>query len=614
METTNKLFSEFPPVTKEAWKAKAIEDLKGADFNKKLVWKTDDEFPVLPFYTREDLDQIKWIESQQDRVSRPSNTWTNYTEIEVVNCKKANAQAIELSGFGATGILFVVREPQELNFTDLLEGIDVKTMEISFSTPIPSVHLVSEYFHYLEQKQVPLDRIRGFYECDIIETWSTTGIKPNYCAFAEVFDLVQKAPHFKGLVIRSHSFVNAGASSTQEIAFTLNKLADYFEKLGQKKIKASQLAENLVLHLATGGDYFFEIAKIRATRILVKSILDLYQAGSSTVTILSSNSCWSKSHFDPNVNMLRNTTEAMSAILGGADAILTRAHDVNMQDASKSGKRIALNVSNLLKEESYFDKVKDPSAGSYYIESLTANIADQALKTFREIEDEGGYLNAFTTDIIQKKIAATRSKKENEIALRRRVYVGTNKYPNLLERKRTIEKPCSEIPEDGISLLGCQHATSMFDDLRNRTLDHYEKTGILPRVYLACFGNLAMRKARAGFSTEFFGTAGFDILGEFYFDDLGKAAAESAHAEADIVVICSSDQEYETHAEQFVRTFRKHAPDKLLVLAGYPESIVNDLKEAGIDAFIHIRSNAIELLSEFQQKIFARSMNTGVYY
>jgi methylmalonyl-CoA mutase len=357
--------------------------------------------------------------------------------------------------------------------------------------------------------------------------------------------------------------------------------------------------------MAIAGDYFFEIAKLRTVRILLKGILKLYNC-EVPVTIFSSNSTWSKSLYDANVNMLRNTTEAMAAVLGGCDALLTYPHDYSYGQPSPFSQRVALNISNLLREESYFDKVVDPSGGSFYIEALTGSLAEHALQLFKELENNQGFIEAFRAGIIQQKIQAVRDKKEKEIALRRRVYVGTNKYPNPSERT-TLKEAKTEEKQGELQLLHDQRATRSFEELRTKTLKYFDETGFIPKVYLACFGNLAMIKARATFSIEFFASAGFEILGEYFYTDMQNAAQESAASNANIVVICSSDTDYETSAIAFAETFKSLSKDKLLILAGYPESIVEQVQQAGVDSFIHIKSNAIEVLSDFQRKLFINS-------
>ena len=604
MELTDKLFSSFAPVSKEEWKARAIEDLKGADFHQKLVWKTDDGFPVYPFYTKEDLEAVETLGMGGGLVASTPRRWDQYVIINADDALAANRQAQALVKGGATGVLFTFSDAGEADLPQLLKGLNLQELSISFSSPQPSVAFLSEYMSYLEESGISFHQIKGFYECDVLEQWITRGEEPDLETMANLIKIMEGASNFKTLVIRSGAFVNAGATTAQELAFTLNKLTDYLDRLTELGISQEVLTSTLLLHLAVGGDYFFEIAKFRAVRLLLNNILELYGNAAHRIPVLASNALWSKSFYDPNVNLLRNTTEAMAAVLGGCDALLVLPHDSTFAQPSAFSQRIALNVSNLLREEAYLDKVADPAAGCYYIESLTFSLVHQSISLFKEVEGLGGFMEAFRLGNIQEKIAHAHERKESAIASRKRVYVGTNKYPNPQEASvlpgRNIQ------PHEGqeFPLLVQQRATRQFDELRSRTLVHQQKTGYLPQVYLATFGNLAMRKARASFAYEFFGVAGFKIMGEFYNADPAAAANEAAASNADIVVICSSDADYESNALSFVLAFRKVTTNKQLVLAGFPEALVQPLKEAGVNAFIHIKCNAIEVLTHFQYKLF----------
>jgi methylmalonyl-CoA mutase len=602
MNASEELFSGFEPTSKEQWKAKAIEDLKGADFDKKLVWTTDDGFSVQPFYTSEDFSDKEELKAQHRLLTQTKRAWINYTQLLADDAVKANALAVQMVSFGATGILFKFEKEVNIDFNVLLQNLNPEQVHISFATSIPLPGLVSGYFTYLSLQKIGLSKINGFYTSDVLESWSTLGNEPDFDALYEVILAAQPAPGFKALPIQSHAFVNAGARTTQELAFPFNKLTDYFEVLSSKGLDIGTIADNLLLHYAISGDYFFEIAKLRAARILLKSILAQYGVA-VTIDILSSGSLWSKTAYDPNMNMLRNTTEAMSAVLGGCDALLIHPHDFTSAQSSPFGLRVALNVSNLLKEESYFDKVLDPAAGSYYIESLTASLVENALQTFQQVEQQGGYIQAFKAGVIQRMISDVRSKKQEEISSRQRVYLGANKYPDLREKAPFTENAVHK-NKDGLELLPALRAPQSFEEIKSRTLRHFEETAYMPKVYLACFGSLSARKARAAFAAEFFALAGFELLGEFNFTDVKEAAKQSAMSDADLVVMCSSDADYEGEGVAFAETFKSLSPGKLLVLAGYPESIVESLHQAGLDAFIHMKSNAVELLAGIQNKLF----------
>ncbi len=595
-----KLFEEFEPVSREAWKEKAISDLKGEDFDRKLVWKTDENILIQPFYTKEDLNEI---ELEKFQLPGKERKWSNFVQINVADPVQSNQLARKMLDFDANGFLFKVDQVDKVDFGLLLKDLDPSLVKIAFQLSYPSPSFVRNYFDYLKSQDISLEKISGFIETDILGEWSVSGQNADFDELARQVQLTSEAKDFRGLIFNSHSFVNSGSGIIQELAFTLNKVVAILDQLSERGLYIKDLLPELGFHLAIGGDYFFEIAKLKAFRKLASAILTQYDGEPPHIHILSSNSDWSKTLYDPNVNMLRNTTESMSAILGGCDALLIQPHDSSYRDPDKFSYRVALNISNILKEESYFDKVVDPSAGSYYIENLTREIAENALKLFQEIEAKGGYIQAFKDETIQKLIGELSSKKQTDISTRKRVYVGTNKYPDPEEKISYKNDLNIDDQNTDIQLLKSNRSTESFERLRQRTQQHFEKVGSLPKVYLACFGNLAMRKARASFSSEFFGTAGFEILGEFYDEDTERCAIKSAESDADIVVICSSDPDYHERAKQFIETFRKNSANKKLILAGYPADLVDELLKSGLDSFIHMKTDVVEFISGLQNEL-----------
>ncbi|MCW3092601.1 MAG: methylmalonyl-CoA mutase, N-terminal domain/subunit [Ferruginibacter sp.] len=594
------LFSAFEPVSKKTWKETAIADLKGADFDRRLVWKTDEEIAVQPFYTAEDLQGLSLFPNK----ACAKRKWTNYVEVEVGGDPAANQFILRMMEFGVTGILLNIPDPGNTDFDILLKDIHPAKIKIAFKLHKPSPELLQRYFSFVTAQGISLANIRGFVQSDVLEEWSVTGAEPGYKELAEQLKITAQAAHFRGLMLSSHAFVNAGSGIVQECAFILNKLADTIEMLEKEGLEREQIIPQIALHLAITGDYFFEMAKIRAIRPVLSAILERYNITVPYIPILSSNSAWSKSLYDPTVNMLRNTTEAMSAILGGCDAILINPHDSTYKNPDEFSHRIALNISNLLKEESYFDKVSDPTAGAYYIETITSGLAEKILGLYKEMEASGGYIESFKKGLIQQKISASKQKKEAEIATRKKVYVGMNKYVNAQEKISLKEASAAPAADPGFPLLHSQRATKNFEWLRQRTQQYFEQMGKIPKVYLACFGNQATRNARAAFSAEFFGTAAFEIIGQFFFEEAEKGAEESAKSDADIVVICSSDAEYETGGKIFAETFKQLNKDKKLILAGYPADIIESLKQAGVDDCIHQKTNVVEFITALQNELF----------
>jgi len=298
--------------------------------------------------------------------------------------------------------------------------------------------------------------------------------------------------------------------------------------------------------------------------------------------------------------MLRTTTEGMSAIIGGIDALTIKPFDYSYKEQNNFSDRIAKNQQLVLKEEAHFDKVIDPAAGSYYIENITEALIDEAWKLFIEVEDKGGYVRAFKEGFIQKKIKTTANKRNIDIALKKKVFLGTNQYPNQneniindIDKEKAFQKK-EKIGKTAEPLTMYRGAQS-FELLRLNTEQLEQK----PKVFLLTYGNLNMRKARASFASNFFACAGYEIIDNFGFETIEEGIKEAKENNADIVVLCSSDDEY----KDIVSTTMKSFNDKTeVVLAGYPKEQIKEYQELGLKTFIHIKSNIIETLIDFHKK------------
>jgi methylmalonyl-CoA mutase len=310
---------------------------------------------------------------------------------------------------------------------------------------------------------------------------------------------------------------------------------------------------------------------------------------------------WNKTVYDPYVNMLRTQTEAMSSILGGADSLTVEPFDTVFRHPDEFSERIARNQQLILREEAYFDKVADPSAGSYYIENLTSLIAENAWKQFLEIEDQGGFLHCIKSGYVQRNLEESGAKKLSNLASRKSILLGTNQYANPQEKiSGTIDRNVlfgkkivgEDLVVDPITLF--------------RGSEQYEKIRIAvdtasrrPIVFLLPIGNPTMRKARSQFSANFFGCAGYKVIDNMGFNTVEESVTKSLEAKADIVVICSSDEEYMVLAPDI---FSKLKESAIIVIAGDPECR-NELKAAGLDNFIHIRSDVVETLNYFNSRL-----------
>lgn len=611
-----KLFRDFPTISTEAWRDKIIEDLKGADYNKKLVWKTDEGFDVQPFYREEDLADLPqsdvlpgdfpFIRGNQAK----GNEWLVRQDVVIHNVDASNEKLLDirLKGVDSFGLIYENGQvPNEQEVEQLLKNIRADIMELNFSCDDP--YAIVQIIDCLAKKyNRDLDKVKGSLEYCPLGRYSSTGKfyiskEKDLKTVSKLFHVGSHLPNFQLLTVNGTVFKNAGSGIISELAFTMAMASDYLIYLTDKGHDIDEVAPRFRFHFGVGSDYFMEIAKFRAARYLWSKIVNAFglnQADASKTHIHASNTSWNKTLYDPYVNMLRTTSESMSAILGGVDSLSVLPFNQVFEKPTPFSERIARNQQLILKGESFFDKVADPAAGSYYIENLTAQLIQHAWELFLQIDEKGGYLEAFNEGYIQHKIDKEAQKKNMDIALRRKSILGTNQYPNTAEQT-TIDssKQVEEIEKQEIPVLKPYRGAEAFENLRLKT-DAFSKKNPRPRVWMFTYGNLAMRKARSQFAGNFFGCAGFEIIDNLGFSTVEKGIAAAKDAGPDIIVICSSDEEYADIALPIYQGLKDKA---IIVLAGYPKYLVDDLLAAGFTHFIHMKSNVLEELSDYQKLI-----------
>jgi methylmalonyl-CoA mutase len=348
-----------------------------------------------------------------------------------------------------------------------------------------------------------------------------------------------------------------------------------------------------------------EIAKFRAARMLWAMIVKAYAPAcdcAAKMRVHAETSTFNKTIYDAHVNLLRTQTEAMSATIAGVDSLTVNGFDVTYKESDDFSERIARNQQLLLKEESHFDKVTDPSAGSYYIENLTNSIAEQAWKLFLEIQNEGGFFAAVEAGKVQEAMKATSAKRLKDVSARKEVLLGTNQFPNFSEMaaEKITKEACTcancgcETPR-GLATLPTVRAAQEFEDLRLAT----ERSAKRPKAFMLTIGNLAMRLARAQFSCNFFACAGYEVIDNLGFETVEAGVEAAQKAGADIIVLCSSDDEY---AEYAPAAFKAIDGKQIFVVAGAP-ACMEDLKAAGIENFIHVRVNVLDTLKSFNAQL-----------
>jgi methylmalonyl-CoA mutase len=458
------ILKDFPAIQRETWENAIHVDLQGADYNKKLVWISDEEIAVRPYYRHED---IKELESQ--------------TQV------------------------------------------------------VPAAF--------------PFVRGRGS------QTWKQAEPRAEVLADA----------------IRVDAIHEQGGTAVQELGYGIALGVERLVERSQPGGDVDEVAKGVRFVFAIGSNYFFEIAKLRAARMLWARAVSAFQPRDESCCLMNihaTTALCDKSIYDPFANVLRATTEAMAAVIGGCDSLEVRPF--------RFSDRLAMNIQRLLQEESHFDRVADPAGGSYYVEWLTDALANQGWRLFQQVEAEGGYTKAKSS--IDNALAESRAAKDKAVSSRRRTLVGVNNYPDLNE---TINEAV-EVPP------GSWRTASPFERLRLQTEAFTRERGKRPKVLLLERGDLTMRQARSQFSQNLFGCAGFEI----------DISHEYERSDADLIVLCSSDPEYLALAQEVCSKVQQP-----VVVAGDPKAQLEQLKAVGVQGFIHIRSDAIATLTEWKTRL-----------
>ncbi|MHC1708476.1 MAG: methylmalonyl-CoA mutase family protein [Bacteroidales bacterium] len=614
------LFEEFPPVTGDEWHQVIINDLKGADFDKKLIWKTYEGLSVLPYYRQEDLKELPHLHSFPGeppyvRGNNPiSNQWIIRQDIRHSDPVKANFFAAKAAASGVNALGFdasLISTEEDLG--NLLQGINLYNVQVHFYKAISYSDLLETFLHYLEHTNIDKARVNGSFGYNPLNNLivSATFEKPWAESIAEIGEFLSKVnrelPGFKAITINADLFHNAGSSLVQELGYGLSVAQEYLAGLTDAGIAVDEIVPALMFTFAVGSDYFLEIAKIRAARYLWTKIVEQYHPSDSNslkMYVHSSTSIWNKTLFDPYVNLLRTTTEAMSAAIAGSEMISVEPFDYTFKEADEFSLRIARNQQIILQHESYLGKIVDPAAGSYYIEKLTDEIARLSWDIFKNTEAAGGFISCFKENIIQQDIERISTQKKVDITTRKTTVLGLNQYPNLqeqmLEKAEFLPGGTSEIQQE-IQRIRPSRGAEALEIIRLATEEHGKKTGLQPQVFLFSMGNLAMRKARATFSSNFFGCAGYGIIDNSGFSSVAEGVEACLKVKPDITVICSSDEEYPDLVPLICQQLKNGGYQGTLVLAGYPKDILDQMKSAGISEFIHVRTNLLDALQHFHQ-------------
>lgn len=660
------LFEDFPPVSKEEWESVIRNDLDGADYRKALRWKTGEGIEVLPFYCREDLEDISH-RSPVPIPERMNNRWDICQAIFDRDIEPAGETAANAVESGADSLQFKLYvqnfegmlggdmkgtsiQSQE-DFGHLLASVPLDESGLHFDSSMATPYLVALLYNEIKKQGIDSSDVFATYLYDPYAYILASGHLPKperdfINDAGQVADFCREhLPGVRCLGIDARIYRDSGATLTQELGYALAAASEYLAKLTDWGLPVDDILSRLFLTFSTGSHYFLEIAKYRAARLLWSKLVNAYHPDGSTekrfpVYIRAETSTWNNTIFDPYTNVLRHSTEGMAAALAGCDSVTVHPYDRVFKRPDEFSQRIARNTQVIFREEAHLGKVRDPAAGSYYIETLTDKVAEEAWNCFRDIEKQGGIFKAIREGYLQWTIEESRRKKDREIAFRDKLFVGTNQYPNpeehqpeetesaysvtsiresdygeiLMDENENAVASFAKHVENG-ALLGDLVAKLLnpgkhdirpirpyrgaeaFEELRMAT----EKAEQTPTVLLLPIGDPRKRKARSTFASNFFGCAGYRIEDPIGFDTVEDAAKAVTTHDPDIAVICSSDREYGEIAEPLCRSIREKGSAPIMVIAGKPGNREEQYRNAGVDRFIYSGMNVLETLREFQQ-------------
>lgn len=662
------------------WKKAVEAELKGASFDKKLVTRTFEGVALQPLYTRADLATVP------DLAARPGEApflrgvrahgykerpWEVAQEIAARSPQDFNAALTADLMRGQDSVVLTPATTQAdglaiAHLRDLataLQGVDLGAVPVHLRAGAEALPLAALYLELARERGFAWETLAGSLAADPLGEWVATGQLAG--GLGVLFDSLaawtawsaKYAPKLQTIQVNGAIWGDAGGTAVQELAFTLAAATEYLRALNDRGVALDVAAAHMRFEFAIGPQFFTEIAKFRAWRPLWTRVLVAFGASetlAARASVHASTGRWNKTLLDPHVNLLRATTEALSAVLGGCDSLHIAPFDAVTGAAGDFSRRIARNVHTLIAEEFSFTQTADPAGGSWYLEKLTDELAHKSWTLFQTIEARGGLAAALREGIPQQQIAEAVREKTDAVGKRRLGLIGTNLFPNLKETplvartgapsgavapgaKGQLPKlpPGAGWPvrfeaalaaartgasidqlaqfahpaastERAIVALTPWRASTGFECLRAASAAFAQRTGKRPQVFLAKIGPAVQHKARADFSAGFFAPAGFEILAKQSFETAEAAATAAAASGAPIAVLCSSDETYPALVPAFaVAAKAARAGGLTVVLAGLPAdpAVVAAYRTAGVDEFIHVRANVHDLLAKLLKQI-----------
>lgn len=576
---TERFLSEFPTISTEQWEHLIRENTTGPEYASKLIWHPEEGLAVKPYYRADDLAGLQFLDAAPGtfpfvRGTRSTGDWRIREEIDLDAAANANSAACAAVVGGAEEIAF--RHTKLQNTADLAELLgNLHEIPIVFAGSEPwLVRLVMEWISQRPHGSSISADLDPLVDLELSA------------------ELIRNGPQgFQPFVIDAGQFQERAASSIEEVGFALSAGVDFVAEMQARGLSLDRITRCMSFSFAMGPEFFIQIAKLRAFRLVWAKAIESF-GGAEETAMTSIHGCtahWNTTLYDPQVNILRATTEALSAVLGGADSISISPFDECFRHPDESSRRLARNTQIIFKQEAFLSRVSDPVGGSYLIEALTNSIAARAWKLFQELEIAGGYRKAVDTGLIASVFEKRLKSRKEAVAFRVRALTGTNRFADASEHATQ--------PVDLSQTASAARTAESFESLRLHTQQYTSNTGRRPRIVLAEIGNAKMRSARSEFAADFLACAGLNAEKSLF-----ESAERIADFDADLIVLCSSDAEYLSIAVELMQILKVRGGAARIIIAGNPGN-AEQLRDIGVVEFIHLRSDAIVVLGRIQQLI-----------
>ncbi len=664
----------FPIPSFEEWKQEVEKSLKGKPFEK-LYSTTYENITIKPIYTRQDIESLAHVEqypgfpgyvrgtkpngyirepwkvSQEISASSPTE-WNEIVKHDLERGQTEIHIVLERLGFPVTSV-----DDIEAMFS----GISLDKYSLRVDAGAQSLSFLALLAAYLQKQQIPFDAVRGTIGMDPVGALAEKGqLSTSLAALYDVMADVTKwakenMPGVKTVIVRGEPYHNGGANAVQELAFAFATAVEYIRACLDRGLVIDAIAPQIHFSFAIGSNFFMEIAKLRAARLVWSNIVQAFGGSESSqkIAMHARTSYFTKTVYDPYVNMLRATAEAFAATIGGADSLHVSPFDEAIGRADEFSRRIARNTQLILLEEAHIANVIDPAGGSYYVETLTARVAEEAWKLFQQIEEKGGIVKALQDGFVQAEVENVAEQRKNNVKKRKEKIVGTNFYANLAEApvQKTRENnendlPSSTLNEENVAQLqagfgekrwietaifmAVRRATAReieaalkadeasvsvkqikqwrlaepFEQLRKASEAHLEKHGARPTVHLINIGSIPNYKARADFITGFFEAGGMAVVKSEGVHTAEEAVSEAINANGTHYIICGSDESYTDIVPVIAKALKQANSNVKLYVAGkQAPDVEQSFVQAGVDGFIHIGSNCYETIVSFMKEM-----------